>query len=276
MPIAMLNTVLSDVSPSPTPSEESDDHSAASHDNNLLVVMDWDDTLFPTHIIGSIILSSSSEDEFICTMRDEHSSLLIELDEFCDKLYALLNAVILYHGARNVFIITNSQDGWIDKCLNYCSLVCDRFKLVHELLFASHNIAMVSAQTMFSEQLPFSPLTPLAPLSWKQMAFCHLLKEYKSNTPPQLVTIGDQTGDHHVANRAVREFAQYKPLHHIIKCKVNPSVQEMVNELSYMTAAFRCVLMESQFMKALKEKKATNMLWDCEHMRFGYWSKSNV
>eukprot|EP01083_Nonionella_stella_P158360 515420_1 len=284
----MTSTMLSIVS-SPSLIEQSDDEHSddvpitkQQHDNDLLIVMDWDDTLFPTHAFGSIILASASEDEFICAMRNEHH-LLCELDEYCIKLYTLLKAVILYHGAHNLFIITNAQDGWIEHCLAYSSLVCDRFKLIHDLLFTTHNIAIVSAQSMFSKQLPYSAQSPLAPLSWKQMAFCYLLKSYlvkseddsrASRAPPQLVTIGDQNGDHHLANRAVRELVEYNPLHHIIKCKAEPSVQEMMNELSYMTAAFRCVLMESQFMKTIKERKAPQMLWDCEHMRFGYSTSS--
>eukprot|EP01083_Nonionella_stella_P021283 59042_1 len=288
----MVNPRLSAVPPSISPTTEelsadsnsSDDGEIISqpqdHDDNLLIVMDWDDTLFPTHVMRDILLSSSSENEFLRAMHGEHN-LISELDEYCDKLYSLLDAVISYYGSHNLFIITNAQDGWIDKCLTYSALVCHQFKRIHDLLFTTHSIAIVSAQSMFSKQLPYSAHTPLAPFSWKQMAFRYLLNEYllksNSNAPPQLLTIGDQPADHHLANRAVREFAQYKPNHHMMHCKMEPNVKEMVNELSYIMAAFRSVLMEAQFMKILNERKRTQMIWDCEHMRFGYYeSKSNV
>merc|ERR1712157_59441 len=87
-----------------------------------MVVFDWDDTLFPTH-----------------EMKKEQPA---EMNEVGEKVFIALTVYCATFGRRNVFIVTNALNGWVQEiatqtakemekryplAINWWQLICSSF-----------------------------------------------------------------------------------------------------------------------------------------------------
>jgi len=127
--------------------------------NNTLIILDWDDTLFPTSwfIQNNIDLNESY-------MKNLYISYFIELD---NVLYKLLKKLIIL---GDVMIITNALIEWI----NTSSSVLPKTKKIIE------KITVISARKNY--QCYFPNMT-----DWKKQAF----KVAKSHNYINVISVGD-------------------------------------------------------------------------------------
>jgi len=122
--------------------------------NNTLIIIDWDDTLFPSSYLSSLDVDYDTKIIPQCLM----DRIFILETHVLD----MLNFVISKVGERRVCIITNAEKGWI---------TLSGQKFMPRLLQRIYKCKMLSARSTFE---PFAPSS--GPLEWKVLAF-HMVAE---------------------------------------------------------------------------------------------------
>jgi len=138
--------------------------------NNTLIILDWDDTLFPTTWVmqNNIDLKNN-----INTL--EHLDYFTFLD---NNLFNLLTKMLLY---GDVVIITNAMMNWI----NISSSVLSKTRRILELNGNSGHIRIVSARNDYQN-------INSDPFFWKNIAFKNELKNvFKKKYITNIISIGD-------------------------------------------------------------------------------------
>merc|ERR1719458_799813 len=97
--------------------------------DNLLILLDWDDTLFPTSFITQILSSRDTDD--VVLVSDDHIEYVNKLG---NNTFLLLNELITRYGSNNIHIVTNSLNGWIKDSLYYASCISKIYKDIESLL----------------------------------------------------------------------------------------------------------------------------------------------
>jgi len=207
--------------------DEQEELEAEEHDG-VLILLDWDDTLFPTSMINDILHSRDQND--LALVRDDQIECLQELGRLT---LSVLTELIARYGADAIHIVTNSLDGWIKVSLNYASCIAKIYGEIEALLLR-HRITMQSAQSLYAKRVAQS-----TPTQWKQFCFDAIFaasqKQYS-----HVLSIGDQWTDHYAVKQSVALLADEvdKPTHHVIKLKMAPTVNDMINEVLYIKACF--------------------------------------
>eukprot|EP01083_Nonionella_stella_P095103 266915_1 len=197
-----------------------------SHDN-MLILLDWDDTLFPTAWLTEILQNTKNG---VALVNDEEIALLNRLG---DITVSFLSDLIVKYGPANVAIVTNSLQGWIGDSLNYASCISPQYKEL-ELLLHKHDITMDSARSLYAKQEQSS-----TPTKWKQLCFDSILNGTKTQPDYRhIVSIGDQWTDHYATKQSIASLTAYSPIHHMIKLKPKPNVGDMINEMLYVQTCF--------------------------------------
>eukprot|EP01083_Nonionella_stella_P028086 77340_1 len=201
--------------------------------DNTLILLDWDDTLFPTSTICDIL--SKTDGNGMALVRDCQIMLLHKLGVLT---LSFLTQLIRQYGANRIHIVTNSLSGWIKDSLSYAVCIAPVYAQIEKLL-SDHCITMESAQTMFAEKLEGS-----TPLVWKRLCFNSILNENeaKAKVYSHVISIGDQWTDHLATKQSIRihsdKNSTTRPMHHIIKLKTQPNLHDMVNEMLYIQTCF--------------------------------------
>eukprot|EP00483_Globobulimina_turgida_P004312 UN04321 len=95
---------------------------------------------------------------------------------------------------------------------------------------------MDSAQTMYAKN---NTLKNGTPTRWKQLCFDAILNGNKTKSKYyHILSIGDQWCDHHSVQQSINSLAAYSPVHHIIKLKITPGLDDMINEILYVQTCF--------------------------------------
>eukprot|EP01084_Bolivina_argentea_P077414 140416_1 len=199
---------------------------AITNTDSTLILLDWDDTLFPTSVICKVL--ENTDKNGLALICDEQIELLHTLGSIT---YSLLTELIQKYGANNIHIVTNSLAGWIKNSLFYASCIAMVYKDIENLLIA-HEITMDSAQSLYSKKTK-------NPTSWKRRCFDALLSGNKTKSSYfHIISIGDQMADHDSVKQSIKLLATYKPTHHVIKLKTDPNLTDMVNEMMYIQICF--------------------------------------
>jgi len=122
--------------------------------NNTLIIIDWDDTLFPSSYLSSLDVDYDTKVIPQCL---QDRIFILET-----HVLDMLNFVISKVGEHRVCIITNAEKGWI---------TLSGQKFMPRLLQRIYKCKMLSARSTFE---PFAPSS--GPLEWKVLAF-HLVAE---------------------------------------------------------------------------------------------------
>eukprot|EP01084_Bolivina_argentea_P128300 226807_1 len=191
---------------------------------NTLVLLDWDDTLFPTSMIMKVLDKTDANGfALVCNSDIEllHKLGLITLD--------LLIHFIKTYGSNNIHIVTNSLNGWINNSLSFATCISKTYQQIRTLLI-DNNIKMVSAKSKYSK-------IEKCPIAWKRNCFQNILNDaricYK-----HIITIGDRWTDIHSSQQAIDSLKEYTPIHHMIKLKKNPNLLEMYNQITSVKTSF--------------------------------------
>ena len=132
---------------------------------NTLIILDWDDTMFPTSWVTESKINIHSEEEL-----ERYKLIFTDLDQLLYKF--LMNASEL----GKVIIITNASFGWI----NASSKLLPNTRVLLEKKITIH-----SARDMFKDSVKME--------EWKTFAFQKEIKEYftGNNGYHNIISIGD-------------------------------------------------------------------------------------
>ena len=134
-----------------------------------LIILDWDDTLFPTTWVTSNDINIKNVTSINSkTIIDFFSRIDIELEHL---LQTLLNC-------GHVAIITNAMLNWI----NISSGILPRTSRL--LNFNKKNIEIISARGSYQNKSN-------DPMDWKKMAFAEIIKRNKFRKLNNIISIGD-------------------------------------------------------------------------------------
>jgi len=166
-------------------------------ENKTQIIIDWDDTLFPTYwlLTNNFILLSSKKNT-IFELR--HLDKLLE--KFFEKLLTL----------GNIIIITNASIGWVFESVNYLP----RFKNILK------NIKIISAKKFTNNNLT----------ERKKIAF---LKEINLDKYSNIVSIGDAEHEYLASiNLYLSQKAKQKKIYiKTIKLKEKPTLMTLINQI---------------------------------------------
>eukprot|EP01084_Bolivina_argentea_P086632 156581_1 len=239
------------------------------HDyDDLLILMDWDDTLYPTSMMNAILQSRDNND--LAMVRDEQIELIHAL---AGHTLVLLTDLISKYGANNIHIVSNSLEGWIRESLSYAACISTIYKDIEALLI-ENDITICSAQSMFATKANQNPTT------WKSMCFGEILNGNKTKQSySHILSIGDQWIDHYAVKQSINALTSYSPIHHIIKLKITPNLNDMMNEILYIKTCFDQIFnviscKKTQFYA--NPQSVHPVVIDYHHEELKYYSNMNI
>ena len=211
-----------------------------NHGDRTLVILDWDDTLHPTSACQS------------------GSKLDIELiRKFCLSVYETLLTMIRLYGSSNIYIVSNADKLWIEKCLN--KLSGGYFVNIYHLI-SLYQIQIISAKNQFSGQFPGDSTF------WKEMVLKQLVEKHHTkyvqnenklitknknenennndndndgdrNKQFCVVSIGDSHHEYIASKRVINRLNKNiknnkKIILHRIKLLQNPTLKQLIQQYS--------------------------------------------
>ncbi len=94
---------------------------------------------------------------------------------------------------------------------------------------------MDSAQTMYAQN---NSLKKSSPVLWKQFCFAVIINKSPTKSYSHILSIGDQWTDHYAVKNMIKSLNINCSIHHIIKLKSIPNVNDMINEMLYIQTVF--------------------------------------
>ena len=138
--------------------------------NRTLIILDWDDTLFPTTWV-------TTNDINIKNINNNQNTILSYFKQVDIELERLLK-VLLKCG--HVAIITNAMLNWI----NISSNILPKTSNILANGDNNYDIEIISARGVYQQYSK-------DPMDWKKMAFEEILKNNKSRKVNNIISIGD-------------------------------------------------------------------------------------
>ena len=188
--------------------------------NNTIFIFDWDDTLFfTTHINPSenntFFYESQTEKKFM-------SRIEFYVSEILNKALS----------KGEVFIITNSGDGWVHACAKF---------YYPNLIPLLKKINIISARDLYQYQYPNDPTT------WKIKAFNDLKKRFNFEKciVSNIICIGDNNCEIIAAQKLGEEFDNC--LVKTIKFREKPNLKELIKQI---------ILINQQILKVYNYPKS--------------------
>jgi len=214
------------------PPSQSSSSPALEHES-LLMLIDWDDTLYPTTFMNEILVQRDSNS--LALVRDDQIECLQQLGALT---LSLMRSLIAKYGASNIHIVTNSVDGWIAESLSYAACIAPVYRELGALLDV-YRIKRVSARSAWQSD------KSLTPTQWKERVYAELVSRdgvdgVEHAEYAHILTIGDQWTDHYAAKNVVASLKTYSatPIHHAVKLKMSPTCHDLVSEMMYVEACF--------------------------------------
>ena len=171
---------------------------------NTIFIFDWDDTLFfTTHINPSenntFFYESQSEKKFM-------NRIEFYVSEILNKALS----------KGEVFIITNSGDGWVHACAQF---------YYPNLIPILEKINIISARDLYQKEYPNDPTT------WKIKAFNDLKKRFNFEKciVSNIICIGDNNCEIIAAQKLGEEFKNC--LVKTIKFREKPNLKELIKQI---------------------------------------------
>jgi len=197
----------------------------ASIKNNTIFVFDWDDTLFfTTHLNpsskGSFFYASESEKNFMSRIEYYVSEILKKA----------LNK-------GEVFIITNSEEGWVQQCAEF---------YYPNLISILEKINIISARSLYQKNYP------LEPLMWKIKAFDDLRKKFNFEkcVVSNIICLGDNNYEIIAAKKLGEEFKKNNCLIKTIKLREKPDLKELIKQI---------ILIDNNLLRIYNYPKSLNI-----------------
>jgi hypothetical protein len=179
--------------------------------NQTLIILDWDDTLFPTTWVtrnGINLMASTNRDQYVVYFK--------ELDRVLSRLLKKMNTY------GKILIVTNALPVWV----NVSSVVLP--KTYHVM----KNIRVISAREKYSK-------TTGSATKWKEHAFKNeVMDEITHNEFLNIISVGDAEYEY----KALISLNKYiKKTHKVLKAvrlMKEPSHDILIDQLEVLTNAF--------------------------------------
>ena len=191
--------------------------------NPSLIIIDWDDTLFPTNIVCDEYSWVTQGKQYISEMipisaRNDLIAITNELDE---KLTKIIDKMMKF---AEVVIITNSSPSWIELWLN-------EYLPFTKRMFELYNIKVVHARFHKKDNYKLNSN------EWKMDAFNDVIMEWikknnYENVMKNVFSIGDKMND----LKALDNFEYNMLIKKGVKFIENPSYPELKNELDLLNS----------------------------------------
>ena len=172
--------------------------------NNTIFIFDWDDTLFfTTHI------NPSENNTFFYESQTE-KKFMNRIEFYVSEI---LNKAL---SKGEVFIITNSGDGWVNACAKF---------YYPNLIPILNKINIISARDLYQKEYPNDPTT------WKIKAFNDLKYkfDFKKCIVSNIICIGDNNCEIIAAQKLGEEFDNC--LVKTIKFREKPNLKELIKQI---------------------------------------------
>ena len=179
--------------------------------SNTLIILDWDDTLFPTSWVGINNINIREK-----KTRDNYQVMFAELDNI---LYNFLTKCI---NLGKVLIMTNASYGWINITTK---MVPNTSKLINKY------IKVISARESYSEYYDIN--------KWKHYAFEDEVINYFKNkkTTHNILSIGDALYEYEALIK-IYELKKVKPKKRIlktIKLMYSPTYYSLIDQINVLS-----------------------------------------
>ena len=176
--------------------------------SNTLIILDWDDTLFPTSWASKYNINISNSKTRIL-----YEDFFKDLDNI---LFTFLTNLIKQ---GTIYIITNATSEWV----KISSII-----LVKTYNFINNNkIQIISARTLYEKKH--------APSEWKKHAFKDvILKEFKNANIMNVISVGDSEYEHNALIEMSKIYTDKIKFLKSFKLMLNPNYNTIVDELSVL------------------------------------------
>jgi len=182
--------------------------------NSTLIILDWDDTLFPTDWLERTYAMDSSDDSAINN---------IKCPDFIKKMYKLdrtlsgfIHCVEKY---GKLVVITNASNEWI--------METSKFLPRTQCILAK--IPVISARDNYNH---------LPKHEWKRKAFA---KEFKNNDVDRVISIGDGKYEYQALMDLYRSSKRSKKILKSIKLSINPTYNVLIDQLNIVVNAINAI-----------------------------------
>lgn len=175
-----------------------------------LIILDWDDTLFPTSWIVKNDINLAD--------KKTQNQYIVFFSQLDTVLYKILVKLLKY---GKVFIITNAVIKWV---ITSSTILPNTQKLI------SNNITILSAREMFQNKYPDKMYL------WKKLAFKQLIDNFFLEYQYQnIISIGDAE---HEFNATIDLYDKNSVVKHkllkTIRFKKDPSFESLIDQLEVL------------------------------------------
>ena len=171
-----------------------------SHIKTSIIIYDWDDTIIPT--------------TYIMNNRKIPEKYMNCLEFIQKNVYDIITHCILLH--RTQYIVTNSQEKWVDDCLKRFFPKCS--KLI------SKYVKIISASDNYIDRYPNNPY------EWKRRAIKHIIHHIKKqHNDIDIISLGDAINDRNIIIKLGKENQNVNVKH--VKFMESPSPMMLSKEL---------------------------------------------
>lgn len=165
-----------------------------------LIILDWDDTIFPTSWIkrNGINMKLPFDNEVI--------KQFIELDAVICNLLKKLQTKGL------VIIVSNAYDSWVKLSASH---------LMETYEFISKYVPIISARSLYEFKYDYT--------KWKSYVFHDVVNKYLNNNIWDIISIGDAEHEYN----ALINLCNNKKIRYLkhIKFLMEPSIKELIDQL---------------------------------------------
>lgn len=216
-----------DHTPQTLPALSSPTHNAADSSalrvtpENTTIIVDWDDTIFPSSQMSRLSLDIFKEGAIndLKHMYPELYGQILTLDTLAAEFF------IQAPNAGMVIIVTNADKGWVE-------LSCQEYLPKTWRALDEGGILILSARHLYANQ------APLRPVMWKYHTFLEIFTrmypEPESRQNLNCISIGDSDSEKIALFRSTAELA-HEPFAKSIKFVESPSIGYLHLQIKYIT-----------------------------------------
>ena len=181
---------------------------SSKKNNKTVVILDWDDTLFPTSAFHNKLFKNDFDGN--------------SLQMLSQRVLAIIKRCCLLYGSLNTFIVTNGSKGWVQESLKtimkYCrdNNIQNSFGEISKLITRNF-ICILSANHLYSKQFPKQTIL------WKYYTF-YTIANFKN--ADIMISIGDSY-DEYVASQHVKKTNDSIKSLHRLRLTEQPKISEM-------------------------------------------------
>jgi hypothetical protein len=189
-----------------------------------LIILDWDDTLFPTSWI--------SENQINITEKDIQNKYIVYFSQLDNLLYGLLTTMLK---SADIVIITNAVSKWIEISSN---IMPNTQKIINNY------IKIVSARDLMEESYPNQPHI------WKKHVFKQVTdNHFKQHKYQNIISVGDAEHEFNALTNLYDNMSVIKlKLLKTIRFVRNPSFDSLIDQLQLLSNSVHKIINNKNHM----------------------------